>query len=353
MSMREVIVLLSLAFACEAAAAAGGGCLEVIVSNEGSGDLAIVDPKTAAVTATIPVGKRPRGMALSADRERLFVALSGTPPAPPGVDESTLPPPDKQADGIGVMNLASHEIVKVFTGISDPERIAVSNDGRRLFVASEDQGMVIMLDADSGAVLARTPVGAEPEGVDLSPGGIRVYATSEAGNQVTLLDPRSAAKLATIEVGLRPRSTSFSPDGLRAYVANEASASISVIDTAALRAVRSISLPKGMLPMRIAVSPQGVPLYVSTGRGQQILAVDPRSGKILAQEQSGARPWDLAMSPDGTELYAANGPSNDLSIFELPQLRRRAQVHTGERPWGVVCRDKWWVHAGVTRESRR
>ena len=90
--------------------------------------------------------------------------------------------------------------------------------------------------------------------------------------------------------------------------------------------------------MRVLLAPSGSTLYVSTGRGRQVLALDARSGEVQARAESGARPWDLAISPDGAELYAANGPSNDLSVFELPQLRLRARVHTGEKPWGVVCR---------------
>src|SRR5262245_40378917 len=73
----------------------------VYVTNEQSGDLSIIDAATQAVVATVPLGKRPRGIAVSPDRTTLYVALSGSPAAGPGVDEKTLPPPDRTADGIG------------------------------------------------------------------------------------------------------------------------------------------------------------------------------------------------------------------------------------------------------------
>jgi hypothetical protein len=41
------------------------------------------------------------------------VALSGSPIAPPGVDESTLPPPDKRADGIGVVSVADRKLLRI------------------------------------------------------------------------------------------------------------------------------------------------------------------------------------------------------------------------------------------------
>src|SRR5215475_11582550 len=84
---------------------APAGDYRIYVTNERSGDLSIIDAATHEVTATIPLGKRPRGIHASLDRKTIYVALSGSPIAPPGVDESKLPPPDKSADGIGVFDV--------------------------------------------------------------------------------------------------------------------------------------------------------------------------------------------------------------------------------------------------------
>src|SRR5262245_947663 len=68
--------------------------LGIYVTNEQSGDLTVIDAATLKTVTTIPLGKRPRGIAANADGTRLYIALSGSPAAPPGVDEKTLPPPD-------------------------------------------------------------------------------------------------------------------------------------------------------------------------------------------------------------------------------------------------------------------
>src|SRR5688572_31068947 len=67
----------------------------VYVTNETGGDLTVIDGGTNEVVATIPLGKRPRGIKVSPDGTKLFVALSGSPLAPPGTDESKLPPDRK------------------------------------------------------------------------------------------------------------------------------------------------------------------------------------------------------------------------------------------------------------------
>ena len=111
------------------------GAYGVYVTNEQSGDLTVVDPATNAAVATLFLGKRPRGIRASPTGAQLYIALSGSPISPPGVDESTLPPPDRSADGIGVVDVKALKVVTILRGPSDPEQTSVSRDGTRLYIA--------------------------------------------------------------------------------------------------------------------------------------------------------------------------------------------------------------------------
>src|ERR1700753_328814 len=90
------------------------------VTNEASGDLSIIDSGNYNVLATVPLGKRPRGIHPSPDHQTIYVALSGSPIAGPDVDESTLPPPDKSADGIGGFDVARRQFLGIIPGGSGP-----------------------------------------------------------------------------------------------------------------------------------------------------------------------------------------------------------------------------------------
>src|SRR6185436_9017634 len=57
--------------------------VRVFVTNETSGDLTVIDAATQTAITTAPLGKRPRGIQPSPDGKSLYVALSGSPPAPP------------------------------------------------------------------------------------------------------------------------------------------------------------------------------------------------------------------------------------------------------------------------------
>ena len=112
---------------------AGPSGPRIYVTNEVSGDMTIIDATTYKVVATVPLGKRPRGIHASPDGKTIYVALSGSPIGGPDVDESTLPPPDKSADGIGVFDVAQNKVVRMIKAGSDPENFDVSKDGSKIY----------------------------------------------------------------------------------------------------------------------------------------------------------------------------------------------------------------------------
>lgn len=314
---------------------------QVYVSNEDGDSISVVDAQKQAVVATIPVGKRPRGMRLSPDGRTLYVALSGSPKSGPGVDESKLPPPDRSADGIGVVDLASLKLVRTLPSGVDPEAFDVSPDGKTLYVSNEDAGQASIVDVATGAVRKTIAVGREPEGVSVRPDGRFVYVTSEASNEVDVIDAASGLVTARIPTQARPRAVVFSRDGKRAYVTTEAGATVHVVDAVANTVLSDIHVPqKGARPMGIVLSPDETHAYVTNGRGGSISVVDVVGGKVdRAMESIAPRPWGIAASRDGKTLYVAGGPSNDLVIVDAPTGVVLKRVPVGASPWGVVVRE--------------
>lgn len=318
------------------------GGYRILVTNERSGDLSVIDGPTHKLLATLPLGKRPRGLKLSPDGKRLYVALSGSPIAPPGVDESTLPPADKGADGIGIVDLESVKVETVLRGVSDPEQLAVSADGRKLYIASEDTGQAVVMDAATGAHLATMEVGGEPEGVTLSPDGRWVYMTSEEDHQIAVIDTQTDKVVATIEVGLRPRFTEFSDDGALAFISAENDGTVTVADARNHKVLHTWKLEGGDMirPVGMTVSHDGKLLYTVTGRGKQLVAIDVATGKQVAAVEVGPRPWGVAISPDGKTLYTANGSSNDVSVVDAATMQVTEKIPVGNSPWGLIVQTR-------------
>ncbi len=309
----------------------------VYVSNEQDGTVSIIDGETLTPAGTIAVGKRPRGIRPSPDGKYLYVALSGSPMAGPNSDEKALPPPDKAQDGIGVIDVAEGKLLRVLKGVSDPEQAAISPDGKTIYVASEDTGKVLVMDAQTGTILGSADVGGEPEGVRVSPDGRFVLVTAEAANSVALIDAATHEILASIPAGLRPRDVVFSPDSKYAFVSGEADASVALIGIAARSMLLKVKLEgAGIKPMGLALSLDGSRLFVSTGRGGVVFALDAKTLAALGQAKAGARPWGIALSPNGELLFTANGPSNDVTVLKAGTLEPIKTIPAGARPWGVA-----------------
>lgn len=311
----------------------------IYVTNESSGDLSVIDSNTFEVTSTIPLGKRPRGIHASPDGRTIYVALSGTPPAPPGVDESTLPPPDKSADGIGIFDVQSNKLVKIIQGGSDPENFDISADGKTLFVSNEDASGVSFIDLASAKVTHTIKTGAEPEGVKLTPNGKQVWVTSEEESSVGVVDIASAKLVKKIKVGRRPRTIAFLPGGAHAYVNAENDGTVVLVDTVSQEVIKTIKIGEAGVskPMGVLLSPDSSMLYVTTGRGHQVSAIDTKSNEVKSWVEVGGRPWGLALSPDGKTLITANGPNNEIAIVDLGTMTLSRKIKCSGSPWGVVA----------------
>ncbi len=310
----------------------------IYVSNEISGDLSIIDSNTLEVVSTIPLGKRPRGIHPSPDGKTIYVALSGSPPAPPGVDESTLPPPDHSADGIGVFDIAQNKMVRTLKAGSDPENFDVSHDGKTIYVSNEDASGISFIDVASGELTKTIKTGEEPEGVTVSPDGKLVYSTNEEDGTVSVTDAAAGTLLKTFKVGRRPRNVVFLTGQPRAYVNAENDGAIYEIDTVKQDMILKIPLgtPGEIKPMGMALSLDASKLYVSTGRGHMVFVVDTVKNIPTGSFEVGQRPWGLALSPDGKTLFTANGPSNDVSVVDLATQKVTKKIKTTGGPWGVV-----------------
>ena len=84
------------------------------VSNEDGHTVTVIDTVRNEVVATIPVGKRPRGISVSHDGATVYVALSGLPKCPPTVpdEECAKLGRDVRADGVAALDTKTLKVVK-------------------------------------------------------------------------------------------------------------------------------------------------------------------------------------------------------------------------------------------------
>lgn len=304
----------------------------IVVSNEDSGDVTIIDPVLDSVVRTISVGKRPRGMRASPDGQRLYVALSGSEKGRDGKEKASR---DESADGIGVVDLERGVLVRTIGSGRDPEAFDLTADGKHLYVSNEETSEVSVIDVDSGNVERRIHVGAEPEGVSISPDGVHVYVTSEAENAVDVVRTSDNTIVGRIATAERPRAVVLSPDGEHVFVTAELGGALQIVNSRSRARVGTIRTGDGARPMGIALDPDGIRAYVSNGREGSVAVVDlPSRAVVRSIPKVGARPWGVGLLPDGKKLYVAAGP--DVAVVDTARGEVVKRVAAGRGPWGVL-----------------
>jgi YVTN family beta-propeller protein len=325
---------------------------QVYVTNERSGDVTVINGADFKVAATIPVGKRPRGIHVSPDGKTVYVALSGTPiEAPPQIDANGNPVfarkkgqddddddanADKAADGIGVVDVARQKLRTKLNAGSDPEEFDLSKDGKHVYISNEDVKTASVISIATGKLEHIIPVGQEPEGVTTTPDGKQFYVTCEAGGDIYVIDTGTFAVAAHFKVNGRPRSVALLSSGAVGFIPSESAGELNIIDAADPKVLKSIKLAVGSRPMRVRLSNDEKKLYVSNGRAGTIAVFDTHSYELLDTIKVGPRPWGIGLSPDGKFLFAANGPSNDVSVVDLATGKEVTRVNAGSSPWGIA-----------------
>ena len=166
------------------------------VSNWGSRSVSVIDTKSSRHVRDIPVGVRPNDMALAPDG-RLFVACSGDNTV--HVIQTRMPEAAPQEAGPtrlipeGTREIISTSLYPQSPEGSTPDAVAVSPDGKTLFVANADNNDVMVVDV-SGHVLADeqrgqsisivngfVPVGWYPSALAVSPDGQTLFVANGKG----------------------------------------------------------------------------------------------------------------------------------------------------------------------------
>jgi YVTN family beta-propeller protein len=318
------------------APAVAGGPL-VWVSNEGSGDLAVIDAATDEVVGRVHVGKRPRGVRLAADARLVFAAVSGSPRGRTGLSPAFTPAADRGADGIAVIDTAARRVIRVLPSGRDPASFDLVPGTRLLVVSNEETASASIVDVGMARIVATIPVGEGPEGVTASPDGRLVAVASEAEHRVDFLDPAASRALGFVPTCDRPRTVVFTPDGALAFAPCEEGAAIAVIDARALKPLGEIALPPGSRPMGAALSHDGRRLFVSNGSAGTVSVIDVASRTVAVTSKAfGRRVWGIGLTPDGRRLYVADGPANDVAVLDAATLAVLRRIPSGEAPRGVA-----------------
>jgi len=138
----------------------------------------------------------------------------------------------------------------------------------------------------------------------LSADGRFLYVLCEASDEVRVVELASGKVVSAVPVGRVPRGIVLSPDGQNIYVTNAWSDTVSVIDAASLRVVRTLST--GFEPTGVVCDRRGETLYVANRLSGDISVIEVSTGKEIKRLLAGRGASYLALSADGKSIYATH-----------------------------------------------
>jgi len=154
-------------------------------------------------------------------------------------------------------------------------------------------------------------------------GGGSVWVADDQGARVIRVSPKTNRVVARIAVSDGPADMAFA--GTSAYVIDHRDATLFRIDLATNRSTRVAKIP-GDAPERMVLL--GGSLWI-TGRGTDLLRVDPSNGSVQATIDIGASGIDVAATP-GTLWVPARSAEVDPTGFPTMEALRRVSASTGE-----------------------
>ena len=326
-----IVFLTAAAVAASLAAQSPGGRVNltgtVVVVNQQSDTVTLVDLKTMEAYRNVPVVAGPHEAAVSPDGRRVLVtnynkqgvgqqktlsliALPGgetvktidlgeyrAPHDVRWVDDSRVVVTVEGSQALLLVNVESGAVERVFkTDAGVSHMLALSTDRTRLYCSNMRDGSVSAFDFKTGQKIQDVKTGKECEGVGVTPDGRWVWAGNRAEDTISIIDTKSLEVTKRIQSPGFPYRVQFTPNGRWALIPHAQASSLVIADVAKQEILKSI--PLGMTKVEkpstagVFPHPDNRHAFVTVRNDNSMLVLDLVSGQTLARV-------GVESSPDG------------------------------------------------------
>lgn len=259
-----------------------------------------LDPATLAVQAEIPLPLKGFGVALDDAAGRLYVGhamdaavtavdiVANRVAATLRLAEMVTKPDGKQEAPFGLRRLAL-----------DPTRGRLYLPGLSL-----TDGVLYTVDTHAMRLEKVVPgIGPAASGIALDPSGRRIFVSTLAGQLVTVDAERLAVSHQAPAGGAeQPLKLEWDPAGQRL-----------------------LAIDQGMAGIR-TMQEKHIPGFTSRNPGNRVVALEPETGRLLAEAPVAAGPVTLLADAARGQLYVASRAGGALDVLALDGLARRAEL---------------------------
>jgi YVTN family beta-propeller protein len=281
----------------------------------GDNALAVVDMTAGKVRTTIPV-TAPDGIAITPDGAKVYVSSN-------------------DSGAVAVIDTASDSVKTTIAVGTQPQGMVATEDGKYVIVAVQGDGDAAIIDTAMDAVVARAPIG-KAHSAATNADGTLSFVSSQAPDApaVQLVDVPSGAPAGTFPVEAAPRALA-DVDG-KLYVTLVGSADVDVLDATSgqkLGAITTDGSPHDVRPTR-----DGSRVLTVSQTAGELVFIDPATSTLVAHVATGTMPHWIGLPSDGREAYVTNEGDNDVVVVDLATHAVTKTFAVGQAPRKIVVR---------------
>lgn len=218
---------------------------------------------------------------------------------------------------------------------ASPHGIAVTDDGRRVYVGLENADIpgIVVIDTATNRVLKKIDVVLRGgHFLAIQPKTGKLYYPMREDNRVLVLDTATDAITKIIPLEGGPVGVGFAPNG-EVWIHNDGDGTVHIIDSktdAVVHTMRDLGKGAG----RMAVSADGRFAASTHGGSEDVALIDAKARTVLARIRLGKGPAFPIFSPDGSRLYVMNYGEGDLAVIDTATRAVVARHKVGVTPFG-------------------
>jgi len=301
----------------------------LLVANQGSRDLSIIDPAAGKQLAAVPEdGVTGHEVAASPDGRTAFVPIYGN---------SGVGKPGTDGSNMVVVDIPSRKIignVDFGHGVRPHCAIYDTNTGL-LYVTTELDQTVTIIDPHTLKIVGAIPTEQEQSHMlVLSHDGRRGYTANVGPGTVSVLDMKARKTIAVIPISATTQRISISRDDSMVFTADQTKPQLAVIDTATNKVRTWIPLPA--IAYGTASTIDGRWLLVCMEPTKQLAVVDLKTLKVARTIDLPAAPTEILPNPDGKVAYVSLPGGNQVAVVDLSQWKVRSLIPAGKYADGLA-----------------
>ncbi len=294
----------------------------------------IIETATAKLVKAIPVGMAPEHLAFSPDGRYYY---QGNP----------------DGDSVSVIDMVSMTVIKTITGLAEPLNITFTPDGSKAYVGNYGAHWVGVIDVKRHELLKKIQVAEVPGIAKLDPDkylgeingisnasisndGRFLYAADGDLGVVGVIDTRDDKVIKVIRVGAKPWRAYMSHDGKYAVTVNNGDETVSFIDTR----TNSVAATWPAGPDMTGVNFAAGKAFVTSPSGF-VYVYNMKSLRPAGRIKVGTNIQIETATTDAAEekLYLANSTDHSIVVIDTKTEKMETVANVGLYPWGTHVMD--------------